>query len=81
MNDDEFHELQIELYGAKTLRRFQNMNSTEHSTGKDSILDSVHVQTTTDESIVDSTIHLSINEKVEMDKEDEEQIEFDRLSV
>jgi hypothetical protein len=81
MNDDEFHELQIELYGAKTLRRFQNMNSTEHSTGKDSILDSVHVKTTTDESIIDSTIHLSISDKVKMDMDEQAEIEFDRTSV
>ena len=70
MNDDEFHELQIELYGAKTLRRFQNMNSTEHSTGNDLILDSVRVQNMTDESIVNSTVH--IGEKTNEIEEDEE---------
>ena len=57
------------------------MNSTEHSTGKDSVLDSVHVKTTSDESMVDSTFHLSISDKVRLDKEEEEEIEFDRLSV
>jgi hypothetical protein len=31
MQDFEFQELQVELYGEKALRRFQHLNSTHHS--------------------------------------------------
>jgi ABC-type lipoprotein export system ATPase subunit len=43
MNDDEVHELQIELYGAKALRRLQNINTTEHSKTDDSVQVTRHV--------------------------------------